>query len=148
LLLYQLLVASGVQQLADLATVRWLDADHPSLAEGILVHLLRGVDEGVVALDDLAGDRREELAHRLGGLDHAERLSRLDLVAHLGQLHVDHVAELVLGEGGDADGQVALAILHPLMVLRVLQLLGKLQLRHVSASSVGLRPTSCRTVSR
>ena len=80
-----------------------LDDDHPALLVGVLVDGLGGVDERVVHLDHLAGDGGEELGDGLGRLDHAEGLALLHLVADLGELDVDHVAELVLGEVGDAD---------------------------------------------
>ena len=41
--------------------------------------------------------------------------------ADLGQLDVDDVAQLLLGEVGDADGALVALHLHPLVVVRVLQ---------------------------
>ena len=58
---------------------------------------------GAFDLDHLARDRRVELGDRLHRLDGAEALARLELAPDLGQLHEDHVAELLLRVVGDAD---------------------------------------------
>jgi hypothetical protein len=84
LLLEQLFVVLVREQLAVLAGVARLELDHPALAVGRLVHQ-RGIRcELAVHLDHLARDRRVEVAHRLHRLDHAERLHRVQLLAHRG----------------------------------------------------------------
>ena len=101
-----------------------LHLDHPALLVRVVVDPLRSVDELLVHLGDLARDRREQLAHRLGALHHAERLAAHDLRAHFRQLQINHVAELILGEAGDAHGRPVAGDPRPLVLLGVLQAIG------------------------
>src|SRR5438128_10737252 len=69
-----LLVRGGVQQLVEVRGIRGLDAEHPC-GERVLVHLLgRGRQVGVGG-DDLARDRRVDVARGLHGLDDADRFA-------------------------------------------------------------------------
>src|SRR5436853_482068 len=70
----ELLVLRRGEQLGDLLWRGELHLDHPALLVRVVVDPLRSVDELLVHLGDLARDRREQLAHRLGALHHAERL--------------------------------------------------------------------------
>jgi uncharacterized NAD-dependent epimerase/dehydratase family protein len=84
----------------------------------------RVVEETGIDLRHRAGDRREEVAHRLGGLDLAARDAGRHRVAHGGQSDVDHVAQRVGGIGSDAYRGHAVGDRHPLVVGRVLQVFG------------------------
>src|SRR5262249_37296872 len=65
------------------------------------------------------GHGREEIGHRLHGLDGAHRLVRLHLGAHFGQLDVDDVTELARGEIGDTDGAFFATVgADPLVIFR------------------------------
>src|SRR5438105_4966488 len=116
-------VLVGRQQLARLAAD--LHLEQPTALEGGGVHQ-RGVGHDVlVDLDDLAVDGGVEIADRLGRLQLTAGLARRDLLADLGKLHVDHIAERVGGVLGDADRRDAvLGGRQPLVLLAVAQLLG------------------------
>src|SRR6202008_862936 len=92
------------------------------LAVGILVDDLRLLPELAVGLRHLAGDRREQIGHRLHGLDDAEGLLGREPPADLGQLDEHHVTELLLGEGRDAHAHAAALRLGPLVLPRVLEI--------------------------
>jgi hypothetical protein len=68
-----------------------------------------------------AAHGREELRDGLDRFDRSERLPRRDHPPGLGQLDEDDVAELLLGELGDADLGDLAADADPLVVLRVFQ---------------------------
>jgi hypothetical protein len=72
-----------------------------------------------VRLHHLAAEGREEIGDGLDRFDHAEGLHGRDLGADLGQLHEDHVAQLLLGEGGDAHARLVSLELRPLVLLGV-----------------------------
>ena len=59
--------------------------------------------EGRVYLDHFAAHGRKELRDSLHRLDGPERLACRDRASRLRQLDIDDVAELFLGEIGDAD---------------------------------------------
>ena len=74
--------------------------------------------------DDLAVDRRIEIADRLDRLDLAEAVAGEDVVADVGQLDVDHVGELLDGKLRDAERAGAAFQAGPFMRLGVAQVLG------------------------
>ena len=98
-----LLVGLIVHELLEVAGVLHVDLEHPAVALGFVV------DERGVALDvlvvggDLAGDGRVDVSGRLHGLDAADAVALQEGGAHLGDVEVHDVAELALGEVGDAD---------------------------------------------
>src|SRR6266851_4782912 len=102
-------VLFGGQQLVDFGGVGRTNFDDPASFVRIVVDALRLVDQVGVDFDDFARDRRVQVRGCFHRLDDSEGLARLDLVAHFGQLDIDNVAQLVLGEGGDAD-HVQLAV--------------------------------------
>ena len=99
------------------------DADEPALAVAVVVDALRLVLQGVVDLDDLAGERREHVAHGLDRLQFAVRLARGHLVAHSGQLGVDDLTQRVLREPRDAEDRVFSVDADPVVLLVVPQFL-------------------------
>src|SRR5512146_3585915 len=117
----ELLVGRGVQELADLAGVGKAELDHPALAEGIAVDELGIPAQLAVDLDDLATDRREEVADGLDRLDDAERRELVDGPADGRQVDEHDVAELVRREVGHADGRLVTFDPDPLVVLRIPQ---------------------------
>mmetsp|Transcript_47585 Transcript_47585/g.119932 ORF Transcript_47585/g.119932 Transcript_47585/m.119932 type:complete len:206 (+) Transcript_47585:23-640(+) len=81
----------------------------------------RLVTQSSVHFDDLAICRRVDLAHSLHALQRAEGLLALELRALVGQVAIDDLTELPLGEVGDAeDADIALHA-HPLVGLRELE---------------------------
>ncbi len=103
----QVLVAGRVSQQGQIRGLGDLDLDQPSRAVAIGGDGLGRIGERFVDGDDLAGRRREEFAHGLHRLDHAERLPGLDRGANRGEFHEHDVANLLDGEGSDADGAVS-----------------------------------------
>ena len=68
--------------------------------------------------DDLAGDRRDQLVHRLHGFELAERLALLDLVTDVGKLDGDDLTELALRVLGDAEMRARSVDAKPEMIVR------------------------------
>src|SRR6266436_1663227 len=99
----ELLVVGRRHEAVHLLRIAELDDDHPALAVRIAVDRLGLLHELAVRLHHLAAEGREEIGHCLDRLHHAEGLHGRHLGADLGQLDEDHVAQLLLGEGGDAD---------------------------------------------
>src|SRR5450631_2859046 len=97
---------------------------------GIFIELLGSVGEGVIEIDDIARDRRVDVRHGLHGLDRADGFSLIDMLAGLEgfaavfKIHVDDVAELVLGVIGDANGAGIAFHVHPLVFLGVAVIFG------------------------
>jgi hypothetical protein len=89
------------------------------LAVGVLVEEVGRLAEGVVDGRDDAGDRGVHVGDGLDGFDDADRLARGQLLADGRQLDEDDVAELVLGEIGDADDAFVALDLDPLVFLGV-----------------------------
>src|SRR6185503_11552718 len=108
------------------------DAHHPPVLVRRAVHERGVVLERAVHRHDLAGDRSEEIAHRLHRVDRAERLH----VRHLGtrgrELDEDHVPQLPLRVVGHADHGLTPLDADPLVLLRVAQLA-----RHVHQGLLG-----------
>ena len=95
------------------------------VAVKVFVAVRVGVDqprivlERLVDLDHLAGDGRVDLGHRLDRFDRPQLVARVEQVSDLRQLDEDHLAELGLGEVGDADDAGVVLDPHPLVVARV-----------------------------
>jgi hypothetical protein len=87
----------------ELGRVLQLELEEPALAGGVLVDGSRRCLEGAVGLDHVAGYGRIDLAGRLDALDHRRLVALGDGLPDIGQFHIDHVAELLLGVVGDAD---------------------------------------------
>ena len=101
------------------------DLEQPAGTVRIAVDQRRVIDDGVVDLGDLAGDRRVQVRDGLGRLDLAAGLPRGHRGADLGQVHVDDVAQGVGGDGGDADGHNVPGLRgNPLVLGGVLQFSG------------------------
>src|SRR5579864_3391339 len=98
---------------------RHLELEDPAFAERVGVDQLWLGRQLLVDLADPPSDRRVKVARRFDRFDHAERLARVELAARLGELEKHHVAELRLGEVGDADGRVLAVDRDPLMRLGV-----------------------------
>src|SRR5579859_5856288 len=107
-------VLLGSEQIVHRGPILGTDFDHPASLIWIVVDALRLINQTAVDLDDFAGDRGVQIGRRLDRFDHAELLAGLDLVAHLGQLDVHDVAQLVLGKGRDAHHVVLTVGLDPL----------------------------------
>ena len=91
----QLLVGSGIEQLIDLRGVGELDLDQPTLAVRVLVDLLGRVRERLVDCGDLAGEWGDHVRDGLDRLDLGIGLVLGDLIAGLGRLIEDDLAERV-----------------------------------------------------
>src|SRR5207245_179132 len=85
---------------------------------------LRALDDLHVPFQDLARDRRVHVARGLHRLDDAERSVLADPRAFLRELDEDHVPKLLLGECRDADGGGLAVHAHPLVLLRIAQIVG------------------------
>ena len=86
------------------------------------------------------GDRREEVAHGLHALDHAERRELAQRGADLGQLDEHDVAQLIGREARDADRRARTLLADPLVLLGVGQVVGVGHAR--VRSSLGVRRVS------
>ena len=107
-----------VHERVHLARVAHLDLDEPAVLERRRVDEVRRVLERAVDLDDLARDRRVDVRRGLDRLDGPEGLALLDLVADLGQVDEDDVAERVRRVVRDADRRDAAVDLGVLVALR------------------------------
>src|SRR5664280_97259 len=139
------LVGGRVEQLPELGWVGKPDPQHPAGAVWVAVHDFRGGREPGIALQDLAGDGREEVAHRLHRLDDAERRELLQPLAGFRQLDEDDVAELVGGMLGDPDRCDVALHADPLVLFRVVQIRrdhrrGNLRADAVAAARTWRRP--------
>ena len=91
---------------------------------GILVHGLGRVDHGLVHLEHLARERRDQVGHGLHRLDLAVRRVVRDRVADGRRLVVDELAERVLGEPGDAERRLVALDPGPVVLGVVQQIVG------------------------
>jgi hypothetical protein len=92
--------------------------DEPALAHRVGIDLGRIGDDVAIDRDDLARNRRVDLARGLRRFDDRRLLALFDSPAELGQFDIDDIAQLRLRVIGDADhGDVAL-LPHPFMVFR------------------------------
>ena len=82
--------------------IAWLDLEEPGIV-GALVDDFRRVFERAIHLDYLAADRRQHILRRLDRLHGGRLLAGRDRFAHFRQVHVDDVAQCILGVVGDAD---------------------------------------------
>jgi hypothetical protein len=114
------LILQGLQFLLD--PVLNLQLDHPPVGLGALVNGAGLLLQGLVDLDDGAADGAQDVAGALDALDGADGVAGRDLLARLGQLDKDDVAQRRRGVVGDADRR-RLGVRrerHPLVRLRVL----------------------------
>src|SRR5690348_6303994 len=116
--LCHLLVRILVEQVGRWITCH-LELEDPAFTERVGVDQLWLRGELLVDLADPPGDRRVEVARRLDRLDDAEGLADVELAADLGELEEHHVAELRLGEVGDANRRVLAVDSDPLVRLGV-----------------------------
>lgn len=113
-------------QLLDFAGLAEVDFEHPAVVVHVLVQGLGRLDDGVVLLEHLAGERRVEVGNGFDRLHHAKRLASRDRLARIGQLAIHDVAEGVLGMPGDPqNGRVALDAA-PFVLFGVFQVFGKM----------------------
>src|SRR3954452_7627797 len=89
-------VAGDVEQLVALLGVRQPDADQPAVAVRVVVHRLRRVDDLLVHLEHLTGERGDEIGDRFHRLHLPVRAVLRDRRADVGRLEVDELAERVL----------------------------------------------------
>lgn len=87
----------------ELSSIADLNLSNPSVLLGAGVDSLSVVLQDGVTLDDLAGDRGEDIGSRLDGLDSTDGLTSGDLEVSLGELNEDDVTEGVGGVLGDTD---------------------------------------------
>src|SRR5712691_5018623 len=112
-------VLLGGQQQVDLGGVGSANLDDPAGFVRIVVDALGLVHQLGVDGDHFTRDGRVQVRCRFYRLDDPEGLARLDLVADFGQLDIHDVAQLVLGERGDADHELLAVGLDPLVLGRV-----------------------------
>src|ERR1035437_3318499 len=98
-------ISRRIEQRAHRSRIGHAKLDHPAGLVWLGVNQRRLAVEPRVDLDDFAGDRAEQLAHGLDGLDRAERRMRGELRALLGKLEIDDIAEFTLRVVGDSDGK-------------------------------------------
>mmetsp|Transcript_12883 Transcript_12883/g.45717 ORF Transcript_12883/g.45717 Transcript_12883/m.45717 type:complete len:205 (-) Transcript_12883:31-645(-) len=98
-----LLVRRRVHELLELRGLGDLDLDEPAVLERGRVDEARRVAECLVHLGDGARDGRVDVGGGLDRLDGAKRLALDDLVADVGEVDEDDVAEFAGRERGDAD---------------------------------------------
>src|SRR5205823_979890 len=112
------------EQLCELSLVGEAHLDHPAVAVRRAVDELGLLDDLHVALHDLAGDRRVDVGRSFDGLDDSKARVLAYLRALLGKLDEHDIPELLLREVRDADrGHVAVGA-HPLVLLRILKIVG------------------------
>src|SRR5918995_1261955 len=101
--LHEVLVLLFRHEALELALILHADLEEPAAAGRILVDGAGRALEVAVDLDDLAGDRRVDLARGLDALDHGGLGALGDRLADGRKLDIDHIAELALRVVGDAD---------------------------------------------
>ncbi|MCY1180702.1 hypothetical protein D9M73_211650 [compost metagenome] len=108
------------------------EAEEPAFAQRIFVDQFRVAFEFVVDRDHFAGQRHVDAAgsfYRFNG----RRFGALVVALQLRQLHINHVAQSVLSEGGNPDGDAAVSFsTQPFVIF------GKTQLAHGNSSRVGV----------
>src|SRR3954470_16119543 len=116
-------VVLGREKLLELALVGELHAEHPPVVVRLLVHELGLLDDLHVALEHFTGDRAVDVGRGLHRLHDAETRELTDRRALLGELDENDISELLLREVGYPDrGGVAVEA-HPLVLLRIAQVL-------------------------
>lgn len=124
----ELLVGLLVHELLEIgnALVGNLDLGDPAAAGRVVLGNLvdggRAFLEGQVASNDLAADGGVDVGGRLDGLDGAKGIASVDLLALLGELDEDDVAEGLGSVGANADVTSLLVVgeLDPLVLAGVL----------------------------
>ena len=105
----------------------------PALAVGIVVDGLGRVDDLLVDLEHLAGERRDQVGDGLHRLDLAVRAVLRDVGAVVRRLVVDELAERVLREPRDAEDRLVALDARPVVLGVVLEVVGvRLRCRHLS----------------
>ena len=89
--------------------------------QGILVHDAGLILELGIHRGDRSTEGSDELLHGPDGLDLAEGVPLLELVADVRHLDRDHLSELVLPELGDADLHPVSLYTHPQVVIGELE---------------------------
>src|SRR5471032_2688603 len=105
-----LAVGGGVEQGVDGGGVGRLDLEQPGRV-GVGVDRFRRVDDGVVDGDDFAGHRRVDVAGRFHRFHHGGVVAGAVGGADFRHFDEDDVAQRVLRELGDADGDGAVGFL-------------------------------------
>src|SRR6266487_3042095 len=142
LLFEDLLVGGNAEQGVGLAGVGEPDPNEPALTIGILVDGLRSLDDLLVDLDHLAGERRDHVGDRLDRLDLAVGLVLADGGTRLRWLEMDELAQRVLGKPRDPEDRLPAFDSGPVVLRVVLELVGVGLNRRHSGS-----PPSCRSAS-
>src|SRR5690606_4349006 len=115
--LQEVFVSGAVHQRLVFGGVGDLDLGEPAGLLGLVVDRLRSVAERGVALDHFAGQGRVDVGGRLDALDDGEVIAGLHGLADFRNLDEHHVAELLGGVGGDADGGDVALKGDPLVIL-------------------------------
>ena len=88
----------------------------------IFVQFFGRIGQHAVDFRDLAADRRVDVGDRFHRFHRAEGLALFQMRADLRQIHVDDVAQFLLGVVGDADGAGIALHEHPLVFLGVAEI--------------------------
>src|SRR5487761_2066115 len=121
---YQLRGRGGVHQVGELRGFARPQAEEPR-SVGVLVDRLGSAGKGVVGSDDLARQRRVDVARRFHRFDDRTGLAGFHLAPRLGQVDVDQIAERRLRVVGDADRHCAVGLrAYPFVAVDVLEVGG------------------------
>src|SRR5439155_25382402 len=125
-----------------------LELHHPPVAVRFAVHELWLFLQPPVHLDDLTGERREQLGYGFHSLDRSEDVVLLEFRSERRELEVDDVAELTLRVVRDPDRHDLGVFREPyiLVVFRVEKILGNLS--HARCAVRGMGYAVCATLKR
>eukprot|EP00170_Pyropia_yezoensis_P000870 contig_3945_g872 len=115
-----LLIRLRVHELVHLLGLAQFHLPQPPIAERIAVNNLWRLGQGIVNFHHRSAHRGVQLRGGLDRLDRARGGTGRHRGAHVGQLHVHDVTQLVRGVGSDANGTDRAVHLHPLVRLQVL----------------------------
>ena len=104
-------VGRRIEQSLQLCQVLGPHNEEPALAMGIVLQLLRAVEDSVVALNNFAIQGRIHVFNRLDGLNGAEAAALAEISTHLWQIDENNVTKLIDGKRTDSNpNQFAISI--------------------------------------
>ncbi|MNM84385.1 hypothetical protein D3C81_964730 [compost metagenome] len=128
----QAVVGVLVEQPLNGASVGRNETEEPAFTQRVFVDQLRAVFELVIDGDHFTAQGHVHAAGRFYRLN-GGGFGALVVAFQLWQLHVDHITQGVLGEGGNPDGDAAVSFsTQPFVIF------GKTQLAHGNSSRVGV----------
>ena len=96
-------VGRRIEQRLQLSQVFGPHNEKPPLSMGVVLQLLRAVENSVVAFNNLSIQRRIHVLNRLDGLNGTEAAALAEISTHLWQVDENDVTKLIDGERADSN---------------------------------------------